>query len=296
MLAWHRTKTLEWHISEFSDFPWSLKHSTILKFHRRELRTKCGKEPNTCQVDEQDSVWRLLKWLFSGGFLFGGMEARSAADWVTVLKQSFCCLIWQQLSQCVHVGALQIKLQQPAKTLFSLNFSFSFSITQIFSFHSLSSFLFLSPSPSYFMSIYLVFFIIPYTTFYISCQPSFCQHTFSLHLFWSLPSLRTLMEILSPSLTPFSFSRLYLTLLIRFKPLFPHSYSNNSFAISLFRSLHPSIYQRSLNYQPLFVVFFHILILHPSPPTGTFLSWNCGTFFKNFTPCLSTRETTWLQL
>lgn len=89
-----------------------------------ESHNKCRSEPNTCRVDEQNSVWRLLKRLFLFYFLFfllfgarAGRLGRSAADWVTALKPNRRCLIWQPLSPCVHEGARQIQLHSHKNTL-----------------------------------------------------------------------------------------------------------------------------------------------------------------------------------
>lgn len=95
----------------------------LLHFHS-ESHNKCRSEPNTCRVDEQNSVWRLLKRLFLFYFLFfllfgarAGRLGRSAADWVTALKPNRRCLIWQPLSPCVHEGARQIQLHSHKNTL-----------------------------------------------------------------------------------------------------------------------------------------------------------------------------------
>ena len=100
----------------------SLKRSTTLTFPLRESHNKCRSEPNTCRVDEQNSVWRLLKRLFlliffSSRLGSGRPAGRSAADWVTALKSNRRCLIWQPLSVCVHEGARQIQLRSHKNTL-----------------------------------------------------------------------------------------------------------------------------------------------------------------------------------
>lgn len=76
-----------------------------------------------------DGFWSDCLFLF---FFFRAVAARTAADWVTVLKQSCCCLIWQQLSLCVHLGALQIEFRNHKNTFLSQFHCLSFSISQIF--------------------------------------------------------------------------------------------------------------------------------------------------------------------
>lgn len=115
------------------------------------------------------------------------LEARFAADWVTVLKQNCCCLIWQQLSVCVHIGALQIELLPRKNTLPSQYLCFSFSITQIFTFH-FHSFLSLSP---------LHFFIPHISPFLCICQVYFSLSViFPFNsIFWKFTSITSLTHL-----------------------------------------------------------------------------------------------------
>lgn len=124
---------------------------------------------------QSDDFWSdpLLFILFPS---FWAARARSAADWVTVLKQSCCCLSWQQLPVCVHVGALQIELHCHKN---SLNFCFFFSFGQIFSFHSFSSYLPLRLSSQKMWSLFFFSYIYPHC--HLSLQ--FLVNFFFLSLF-----------------------------------------------------------------------------------------------------------------
>lgn len=166
---------------------------------------------------QSDDFWSdpLLFILFPS---FWAARARSAADWVTVLKQSCCCLSWQQLPVCVHVGALQIELHCHKN---SLNFCFLFSFGQIFSFHSFSSYLPLRLSFQKTWSLFFFSYIYPHC--HLSLQflmnffcsyPSFLSQCFFLSLLY-LTSLA-----LAHSLSVSSFRYFFFKLCLGFHFLF----------------------------------------------------------------------------
>lgn len=145
---------------------------------------------------QSDDFWSdpLLFILFPS---FWAARARSAADWVTVLKQSCCCLSWQQLPVCVHVGALQIELHCHKN---SLNFCFLFSFGQIFSFHSFSSYLPLRLSFQKTWSLFFFSYIYPHC--HLSLQflvNFFCSYpSFLSQCFFSLCCILHLLLLLTP--------------------------------------------------------------------------------------------------
>lgn len=169
-----------------------------------ESHNKCRSEPNTCRVDEQNSVWRLLKRLFLFYFLFfsplrcSGRPARSVSCRLGNGAKAEPPLFNLAAALAVRSrgsSADTVTLPQKHSPCLCL----SFSITQIFWFHSLSSYLFLSASPLHqnfplFLFRYLspsVFSFLSSPDLEISHQSPFRSLTpssqkqidFSLHLF-----------------------------------------------------------------------------------------------------------------